>query len=205
MLEDGPQAAEPGLLLGNIQCGKTDTFEDIISLSFDRGIDIAIILTKGTNPLALQTLMRLRKDFRHFIDTGNIDQQPTIYIEGIMKVWRKLQQNVVATNKCVFVCKKESTNMQHLIDLFKTNQAFLKDKRVLIVDDEANFASRNYRTVRRQALTDADGFSIEQKSEVGLAVISQQIDEFRKNTATLAGTTHRSIGQYCSHRRILPP
>ena len=205
MLEDGPQAAEPGLLLGKIQYGKTDTFEDIIGLAFDRGIDIAFILTKGTNPLALQTLMRLRKDFRHFKDTGSIDQQPTIYIEDIMKVWRELRQNVVDTNKCVFVCKKESTNMQHLIDMFKTNQAFLKDKRVLIVDDEADFANRNYRTVRRQALTDTDGFPIEQKSEVELAVISQQIDEFRQNTATLAGTTHRSIGQYCSHRRILLP
>lgn len=94
--------------------------------------------------------------------------------------------------------------MQHLIDMFKTNQAFLKDKRVLIVDDEADFASRNYRTVRRQALTDADGFSIEQKSEVELAMINQQIDEFRKKTATLAGTTRRSIGPYCSHRRTLP-
>ena len=46
MLEDGPQAAEPGLLLGKIQYGKTDTFEDITGLAFDRGIDIAIILTK---------------------------------------------------------------------------------------------------------------------------------------------------------------
>lgn len=45
-MEDGPQAAEPGLLLGKIQHGKTDTFEDIIGLAFDRGIDIAIILTK---------------------------------------------------------------------------------------------------------------------------------------------------------------
>lgn len=180
LLEDGPHAEEPGLLLGKIQCGKTDTFEDIIGLSFDRGIDIAIILTKGTNPLALQTLMRLRQDFRHFKDTGRIDQQPTIYIEDIMKVWRKLRQSVVDNNKCVFVCKKENTNLRHLIEMFESNQAFLKDKRVLIVDDEADFASRNYRTVRRQALVDADGFPIEQKSEVELAVISQLIDEFRK-------------------------
>jgi hypothetical protein len=40
LLEDGPHTEEPGLLLGKIQCGKTDTFEDIIGLSFDRGIDI---------------------------------------------------------------------------------------------------------------------------------------------------------------------
>ena len=29
LLETGPHAGEPGLLLGKIQCGKTDTFEDI--------------------------------------------------------------------------------------------------------------------------------------------------------------------------------
>lgn len=34
LLEEGPHAEEPGLLLGKIQCGKTDTFEDIIGLGF---------------------------------------------------------------------------------------------------------------------------------------------------------------------------
>ena len=47
LLADVPNAEEPGLLLGKIQCGKTDTFENIIGLAFDRGIDIAIVLTKG--------------------------------------------------------------------------------------------------------------------------------------------------------------
>lgn len=43
LLGKGPHAEEPGLLLGKIQCGKTDTFEDIIGLAFDKGIDIALI------------------------------------------------------------------------------------------------------------------------------------------------------------------
>ena len=34
LLEDGPNAAEPGLLLGKIQCGKTATFEGIIGRLF---------------------------------------------------------------------------------------------------------------------------------------------------------------------------
>lgn len=180
LLEEGPHAEEPGLLLGKIQCGKTDTFEDIIGLAFDRGIDIAIILTKGTNPLALQTLMRLRKDFALFKDNGDLDQVATIYIEDIMNVWRKLRRNVVENNKCVFVCKKENTNLRHLIEMFERNRDFLCDKRVLIVDDEADFASRNYRMVRMQAEVDQYGFPVEKERETELAVISQRIDQFRK-------------------------
>ena len=180
LLENGPKAEEPGLLLGKIQCGKTDTFEDIIGLAFDRGIDIAIILTKGTKSLAQQTLKRLKKDFHWFKETGDLDQPVTIYIEDILNVWHKLRQNKVDQNKCIFVCKKESTNLKHLIEMFDTNEEFLHDKRVLIVDDEADFASRNYRNVRNRPLTDADGFPIEQERETELAVISQLIDRFRK-------------------------
>ena len=190
LLEDGPHAEEPGLLLGKIQCGKTDTFEDIIGLAFDRGIDIAIILTKGTNPLALQTLMRLRKDFALFKDNGDLDQVATIYIEDIMNVWRKLRQSTVDNNKCVFVCKKENTNLRHLIEMFEKNKAFLCDKRVLIVDDEADFASRNYRMVRSQAEVDQYGFPVEKERETELAVISQRIDQFRK------------IPRYCRYLQV---
>ena len=46
----------PGLLLGNIQSGKTRCFIGIMALAFDRGYDITIILTKGTRALASQTI-----------------------------------------------------------------------------------------------------------------------------------------------------
>ncbi|MBQ5816151.1 MAG: hypothetical protein IIW33_01690, partial [Oscillospiraceae bacterium] len=60
LLEDVENASDPGLLLGKIQCGKTDTFENIIGLAFDRGIDIAVVFTKGTNALVDQTIKRMR-------------------------------------------------------------------------------------------------------------------------------------------------
>lgn len=60
LLEEGEHADEPGLLLGKIQCGKTDTFEDIIGLSFDKGVDIAIVITKGTKALVNQTIIRMK-------------------------------------------------------------------------------------------------------------------------------------------------
>jgi len=38
------EVKEPGLLLGNIQCGKTDTFENIIGLTFDKGTKVSQVM-----------------------------------------------------------------------------------------------------------------------------------------------------------------
>ena len=63
LLDNGPHAEEPGLLLGYVQGGKTATYEYIVALCCDKGIDTIVFLTKGTNALALQTISRLQKDF----------------------------------------------------------------------------------------------------------------------------------------------
>lgn len=180
LLEEGERADEPGLLLGKIQCGKTDTFEDIIGLAFDKGIDVAIVFTKGTKPLAEQTIKRMKKDYRFFKASDDLSQKATINIYDIMDVWRKLKQAKVERGKTVIVCKKQATNLSHLIDMFNVYCPFMKQKRVLVVDDEADFASRNYRSVRLEMLTDEDGNPIPQPRETEMAKISQQIDDFRK-------------------------
>lgn len=166
LLVDTPNAKEPGLLLGKIQCGKTNAFENIIGLSFDRGIDICVVLTKGTNTLAYQTIERLRYDFRHFKETARLDQPVVMEINDIKELkGRGLTANQVNRQglKRIIVCMKQAVNMQHLIDLFKKDTPELKKKRILIVDDEADFASRNYRI---------------KNSETNLARISEQIEEF---------------------------
>lgn len=177
-------------MLGKIQCGKTDTFEDIIGLAFDKGIDITIVFTKGTKPLAQQTIMRMKKDYRFFKASDNLNQKSTINIYDIMKVWNNLKQAKVEGCKTVIVCKKQATNMSHLIDMFSKNCTFLQKKKVLIVDDEADFASRNYRSVKLQALKDEDGNPIAQDAETEMAKISQQIDDFRK------------IPEYCRYLQV---
>lgn len=180
LLEEGPRAEEPGLLLGKIQCGKTDTFEDIIGLAFDKGIDITIVLTKGTKPLAEQTLKRMENDYRFFETSDDLKQETTINIYDIMSIWKNLKQARVEGCKTVIVCKKQATNLAHLIDMFNKNCPYLKKKKVLIVDDEADFASRNYRAVRMEAETDEEGNPIAKTAESEMAKISQQIDDFRK-------------------------
>ncbi len=180
LLQEGEHAEEPGLLLGKIQCGKTDTFEDIIGLAFDKGVDIAIVITKGTKALVNQTIKRMKKDYKYFKASDRLDQRTTINIYDIMDVWRSLKQAKVEGCKTVIVSKKNSVNLDHLIEMFETKSPFLKKKKVLIVDDEADFASRNYRSVRLKALTDENGNPVTQTRETEMAKIAQQIDDFRK-------------------------
>ena len=90
LLVENPNAKEPGLLLGKIQCGKTNAFENIIGMSFDRDIDVCVVLTKGTNTLAYQTIERLRYDFRHFRETDRIDQPVVVEIDDIKDLQSRL-------------------------------------------------------------------------------------------------------------------
>jgi len=180
LLEDGSQAEEPGLLLGKIQCGKTDTFEDIIGLAFDKGVDVAIILTKGTNALADQTEKRARYDYRWFKPSNDLDQKATIEVYGKkIKPWRKLKRANVEKYKTVIVCMKQSKNLEHLYDLITNKLPILQKKKILIVDDEADFASRNYKSVKLEALKDENGNPLVQKAEMEMAKISQLIDNIR--------------------------
>ena len=188
LLADVPNATEPGLLLGKIQCGKTDTFENIIALAFDRGIDIAVVLTKGTNALVDQTIKRMRYDYRFFQESDDLKAK-TIIIEDIMDNKNGFNRARVERSKLVIVAKKEATNLKHLNAVFGEKNSWLQDKRVMIVDDEADFASRNYTTVKSQQAV-VNGNNAPQVKELKLAKVSELIDKFR------------TIPQYCRYLQV---
>ena len=146
LLIDGPDATQPCLLLGNVQCGKTDTFESILGLAMDRGIDVCVVMTKGTNTLTEQTLKRLNSDFKYFAESGRTDQKVIVRIFDIMDLIHMGLGTMAEDprNRFIIVCKKETKNLQHLIKLFTEKSPELARREVLIVDDEADFASRAY-------------------------------------------------------------
>ena len=109
LLSDVENAQEPGLLLGKIQCGKTDTFENIIGLAFDQGIDITVVLTKGTNALVDQTIKRMRYDYRFFKESDDVGAT-TIMIEDIMDNKKGFIEAKVDKSKLVIEAKKEASN-----------------------------------------------------------------------------------------------
>lgn len=168
LLIDGPKATQPCLLLGKVQCGKTDTFENIIALCFDKGIEIAVVMTKGTNMLTNQTIERLNRDFGHFKDKDTYDQKVIVKIYDVLDLYRRggLSDYELndPTRKFIIVCKKEDTNLRYLNELFAENEQ-MRGKKVLICDDEADFASHAY---------------LRQKGELKLLAIAELIEQLRK-------------------------
>jgi hypothetical protein len=135
----------PGMLLGKIQSGKTRTFLGVIALAFDNGFDVAVVFTKGTNALAKQTLARLNKDFKSEIEAD------LLHVFDVMSLPDPLAEYELQ-HKLIFVCKKEDDNIRRLDNaIFHTNAA-LASKHILLVDDEADFASIGFRRTRAEGI-----------------------------------------------------
>jgi len=163
LLESETDLKKPGILLGKIQSGKTRAFLGVIALSFDNGYDIAIVLTKGTKPLTEQTLKRLNYDFKDFITDKLLQVHDIMSFPGNLTKY-ELDQ------KMVIVAKKQIDNLRHVIDAITTKYPELKGKKLLIIDDEADFA----------------GLSFHKNKETGNAeqgTLANKIDEIRSNAS----------------------
>lgn len=160
LLDNETDMHKPGMLLGKIQGGKTRAFIGIIALAFDNNYDMAIILTKGTKALARQTYERLKKDYHDFIDDDMIRLYDILHIPERLPGW-------VLKRKLVMIVKKETNNLERTIRAIVSTYPDLSERKVLIIDDEADFASIGF-TRNRQA------------GIIELRKIASQIDELRK-------------------------
>lgn len=159
-------SSHPGMLLGKIQSGKTRAFLGIIALGFDKGFDVAIVLTKGTKTLGNQTVKRISSDFKAFRD-DNILQVFDILSIPKLTAWELEEQ------KLVIIAKKQHNNLDRLIRLFVETHPALRGKRVLIVDDEADLASVRF--------TKKKG-----SDEISQGRIANQMDELRRELSRCA-------------------
>lgn len=128
----------PGMLLGKIQSGKTRAFVGAIAIAFDSGFDMAIVFTKGTKALTRQTLARLRSDLRDSIDNEQV------IVHDIRSLPDNLS-NYELGQKLVIVCKKEDDNLAALFDAVTDTYPELAARQMIVIDDEADFASIGYR------------------------------------------------------------
>jgi hypothetical protein len=157
LADETTSVRSPGVLLGKIQSGKTRAYLGIIASAFDRGYEVAVILTKGTKSLTRQTISRVKDDFSEFIEADRIQVYDIMSFPSLTPY--ELEQ------KLVFVVKKEDDNLRHLLTAFRDTYPALRSKKLLIVDDEADLASVTFRKL--------DGV-------VSPGKISGQIDKLRE-------------------------
>ncbi|MEA3029805.1 MAG: hypothetical protein QOG13_1130 [Sphingomonadales bacterium] len=154
----------PGMLLGKIQSGKTRGFVGIIALAFDQGFDLAIVLTKGTKTLSAQTVARLNYDFSEFL------AEDSFTVLDIMQLPGRLTGSELK-RKIILVAKKEVRNLERIKDFFD-DYPQLSNKKVILIDDEADLASIRFTTNRQGTL--------EQGS------LSEKIDALRDRTDSIS-------------------
>ncbi|MBP9759777.1 MAG: hypothetical protein KBD24_00220 [Candidatus Pacebacteria bacterium] len=157
LLANDTSSQKPGILLGKIQSGKTRAFLGIMALAFDNGYDVSIILTKGTKALVKQTVQRMEKDFAEFIASDLAEVFDIMFMPDNLTAYER-------NKKLIIVVKKEVNNMNKILQKLATVYPDLREKRILIIDDEADYASISFR---------------KHQEAVEIGKISSQIDELR--------------------------
>ena len=138
LLAQPTQSSRPGMLLGKIQSGKTKAFIGVLALAFDNGYDHAVVFTKGTKALARQTVAHLRRDLRLAIEQEMVSVYDIMTLPDSLSPWE-------LERKLILVCKKEDDNLEALTEVLTQQYPDLADKRLLLIDDEADLASIGYR------------------------------------------------------------
>lgn len=154
---------KPGMLLGKVQSGKTRAYLGIIALSFDSGYDIAIVLQKGTKALSEQTFQRIKEDYKEFIQNDMVQVFDIMSFPDNLTEW-ELQQ------KLVIIGKKQADNLRRIMKALLDTYPNLKNKKILIIDDEADFASICFR-------------KNVQEDKIEQGKIASQIDKLRDKVA----------------------
>jgi hypothetical protein len=163
LMKEATSTRRPGILLGRIQSGKTRAYLGAIARAFDKGYDIAIILTKGTKSLAEQTLCRVKEDF------GEFEAADQVGIYDILSIPELTPYEL--THKLILIVKKEDDNLRRLLEFFQEEYPELQNRSALIIDDEADLASISGRRIN---------------GIISPGIIAQQIDSLRDSVTNSA-------------------
>ena len=119
---------EIGLLLGNVQSGKTAQMFGIVCKATDLGFSTFILLTTDNVSLYEQTLDRVRCDLPQYCICGESDDM-------------KFVQNTLV-EPAIIVLKKNTRILKKWSNVFGST-SFMRGNPLFIIDDEADAASLN--------------------------------------------------------------
>lgn len=161
-----------GLVVGQVQSGKTSNFTGLICKAVDSGFNVIIVFAGLLDDLRTQTQSRLENCFLGFttkdieiindaekigIGVGKIDSSPIAHsFTTMMSDFKETTVNSLGTNfqtnePILFVVKKNGRILANLLKWLKKKD--LSNKSVLFIDDEADNASVNTSKSKDKAST----------------------------------------------------
>ena len=180
---DEEKKNRPILMLGKIQSGKTRAYTGLIALAFDNGFDMVFILSQSNTALINQTVSRMKKEFKCFIDDCMVG------VSDIMKCRGSMSPCELDERKNIIVAKKQKDNMAALNEFIAKNATSIRGKKCLIIDDEADATGIGFNKVKKKGgdtSWDQDkGLEEENKKKDDYAYtlreIRSKIDNLRRN------------------------
>lgn len=156
--------ARRGLVIGDVQSGKTSNYIGLLSKSVDAGYKVVILLTGTIEKLRQQTQIRVEEGFIGYdslnqkrigvatINADNKNLTPISLTSRASDFTGKLDHNTVLSlndksQPFVFVIKKNTTVLSKLFEALKnintSNRSISINQSLLMIDDESDNASIN--------------------------------------------------------------
>lgn len=151
-----------GLIIGNVQSGKTANMAALMAMAADWGWNMFIVLSGTIENLRKQTQSRMVSDL--YEEYCNLRWMPLEYLSKQSPVGSRAQDlhfEDGARERYFTVCLKNSARLRKLIQWLQTDSNKQKQMRILVIDDEADQAgintadiSSDERTKINQLITD---------------------------------------------------
>lgn len=138
-LETEPDAPVKGLVVGNVQSGKTSNMAGVMAMAADYGWNLFIVLSGVVNNLNNQTRERLSHDLK-----GDFEQ--SLFWEFIDVKETKPSQcsfSEQSNHRYVIVTIKQKDRLIRILNWLNKDSKTKCQMKVLLIDDEADLASAN--------------------------------------------------------------
>ncbi|SEA15502.1 Z1 domain-containing protein [Selenomonas ruminantium] len=126
-----------GLVMGNVQSGKTANMEGLMSMAADWEWNVFIVLSGTIENLRQQTRNRFMRDLKNgdltwdSIDNPSINDYSTDYLD------------LTSRKRYVIVCLKNSVRLAKLLNWLNHDKNKKRQMKVVLIDDESDQASIN--------------------------------------------------------------
>lgn len=160
-LQDGSTSSGSsckGLVVGDVQSGKTANMTALIAQAADEGFNVFIILSGVIDSLRQQTSERIYGDLassgsasHHWKKLDNPSLKPSSYNLGAIDL------DEGSKNRLLIVSLKNKTRLTNLYNWLKSKKNKQAQMKVLLIDDEADQASINTKDVNSDERTAING------------------------------------------------
>ena len=161
---NGQNVVRKGMVVGNVQSGKTANYIGLISKAADAGYKVIVVLAGMLDDLRIQTQIRIEEGFigknactGELVGVGITEDLETSTKFSFTSRESDFKRQTAKTlgaynfltfqNTCIFVIKKNTTILKNLNEWLKTelknNSLSKAEGSLLLIDDEADNASIN--------------------------------------------------------------